>query len=157
MCPWKKLFAVTLALWLMPLTLLAQKPSTDWNTIETLKPGAKLIVLTKNGREFEGEKRQSTDDTLFMATASRIRGPRTIDLRRDEIGEVRKKKRRWVFPLVGAAIGLGVGLGIGQSYDRRGGDDPGLGKLLLGPLGALMGLAGGSFVPQNPKTIYVAP
>lgn len=157
MCSWKKVFAITLTLVLNPLALLAQNPSSSWSTIETLKPNTKVIVITRNGREFEGEKRQSTDDTLFMATNTRIQGPLTISLSRNEIGEVRQKKNRWIFPVIGAAIGFGVGLGIGQSYDRRGGDDPGLGKLLLGPLGALMGFAGGSFVPRKPKTIYIAP
>ena len=152
----KELFAIVLV-GLMPSLSFAQKPASDWNTLESLKPGAGIIVLTKNGREFQGEKRQSTEDTLFMTSKSSVQGRRTISLSRDEIGEVRKKKSRWLFPLIGMAVGIGVGLGIGQNYDRRGGDDPGLGKLVMAPLGGMIGFAGGAFVPRKARTIYVAP
>lgn len=157
MSQWRKLCAIVLVGLLLPIASIAQQPTRDWSTIEALKPGTKVIVLTKNGREFEGEKRQSTDDTLFMNTRFPVQGSRTISLTRDEVAEVRKKKSRWVFPVIGAAIGIGIGLGIGQSYDRRGGDDPGSGKLILGPLGGLIGMVGGSLIPRKSQKIYIAP
>jgi hypothetical protein len=153
----KNALATFLIVLLTPIVLFAQQPTSDWSVIEKLKPGAKIIVLTRNGREYVGEKRQSTDDTVFMETRFTVQGTRTISLSRDEIGEVRKRKTRWVFPLIGAAIGVGIGLGFGANVDRRGGDDPGLGKLLFAPLGGLIGFAGGSFVPRKSKTIYTAP
>jgi hypothetical protein len=149
--------AVAVFLLSAPSVLLAQQPSKDWSTIESTKLGTDIIVLTKNGREFEGAKRQSTNDTLFMETRFPVQGMRTISLSRDEIGEVKKKKSRWILSLVGSAIGAGVGLAIGQHYDRPGTDDPGLGKLLFGPMGAGIGFLVGSRIPRSPKTIYSAP
>ena len=153
----KALIAVAAVILFAPAILFAQQPSNDWSNVENAKPGTKIIVLTKNGREFMGTKRQSTDDTLFMETRFPVQGTRTISLSRNEIGEVKKKKSRWVFSLIGSAIGAGVGLAIGQHYDRPGTDDPGLGKLLFIPFGAGMGYVAGSLIPRPPKTIYSAP
>jgi hypothetical protein len=155
----KRPLAIALVLLFTPSMLLAQKSLSDWSVIEKLKPGTQIIVTTKNGREFMGEKRQSTDDTLFMETSSAVQGLLTISLSRDEIAEVRKRKSRAFFPLIAAAIGIGVGAAIGSTADHPYSDDPGLGKLVGGVMGGAIGLGAGSFFGRTIKSkrIYVAP
>jgi hypothetical protein len=153
----KKLLSSILVLMLSPGALFAQKALSDWGNVEKLKPGTKIIVTTKNGREFAGEKRQSTDDTLFMETRFPVQGTRTFSLTKDEIAEVRKIKSRWLLPLVGAAVGIGVGIAIGSTADHPYTDDPNLGKMLGGGLGGLIGFGTGSMIHRKAKTIYVTP
>jgi hypothetical protein len=116
-------------------------------------------VTTRKGREFIGEKRQTTDDTLFVEIGLPGSGTRVISVPREEIGEVRKGKSRWVYPLLGAAIGVAAGVAIGSTADHPGSDDPGLGKLLGGGLGGLIGGGTGSVIAKTKrwKKIYSAP
>ena len=155
----RKLCSLMIVLMLSAMPGLAQKVSSSWDTVENLKHGTRIVVSTRNGREFVGTKRQSTDDTLFMETNFAIQGSRTISLSKDEIAEVSKLKSKWLYQLIGMGIGVAVGVAIGDTYDRPGSDDPGLGKVLIGGIGGGIGLATGSVFSRKPgkKTIYVAP
>ena len=156
----KKLISMVLVLLVACTTLFAQQSLSSWSNVENLKPGTKIVVRTKNGREFVGTKRQSTDDTLFMEAKFQVQGARTISLSKDEIAEVDKRKSRWFLPVIGAAIGIGVGLAWGAVADRGNYEDPGLGKVLGGFLGGVIGVgAGGAAATRSPKTkaVYVAP
>ena len=155
----KKVLSIVLVLLVTSVTLFAQQSLSNWSNVENLKPGTRIVVRTKNGREFVGTKRQSTDDTLFMEARFPVQGARTISLTKDEIQEVRKNKSTFFYPLLGLAIGLGIGVAIGAGADHPGTDDPGLGKVLGGGLGAAIGLAAGEGIARRPKTkrIYVAP
>ena len=156
----KTLTAIVLVLLLMPSTLFAQKALNDWNNVIKMKSGTKIVVITKNGREFAGEKRVANDDMLFIAADFEVQGQRTINLSRDEIAEVRKRKNRWLLPLVGAAVGIGVGIAIGSTADHPGSDDPGLGKMVGGAMGGLIGAGAGGAAARfskRTKAVYVAP
>ena len=157
----KTLTAIVLILLLMPSALFAQKSLNDWNNVVKLKSGTKIVVITKNGREFAGEKRVANDDVLFMQTNFEVQGQRTFSLSRDEIAEVRKRnKNRWLLPLVGAAVGIGVGVAIGSTADHPGSDDPGLGKMVGGAMGGLIGAGAGGAAARfgkSTKAVYVAP
>jgi hypothetical protein len=149
---------IVLGLLLTPSLLFAQQNLSDWSNVEKLKPGTKVIVSTKKGIAWSGQKRQSTDDTLFVEVALPVHGVRIISLTREEIAEVRKgKSREIVMLLVGAAIGVAAGVAIGSTADHPGSDDPGLGKLLGGGLGGLAGLTVAGAVPKKTKRVYVAP
>ena len=155
----KKLFSLALVVLLLSAGAFAQQSTSNWANVENLKNGAKIIVTTRNGREFVGVKRQSTDDTLFMETKLAAQGSRTISLTKDEIAEVSKTKSKWFYPLIGLGLGIGVGIAIGDTQDHRGGDDPGIGKVVGGLMGGAIGGATGSFLSRKPgtKTIYSAP
>ena len=155
----RSLLTLVLIFLLMPATLFAQQPASDWDNVVKLKNGTKIIVITKNGREFAGEKRVANDETLFMETKFEIQGTRTISLLRSEIAEVRKRKSRWIFPLIGAAIGVGVGAAIGATQDHPGTDDPHMGKIVLGSLGGLIGGTAGGIASRykGTKVVYVSP
>lgn len=156
----KQLLSIVLVLLMSSATMFAQQALSNWSNVENLKPGTKIVVRTKNGREYVGTKRQSTGDTLFMEARFPVQGVRTISLSKDEIQEVRKQKSSsFVYPLLGLAIGIGVGVAIGSTADHPGTDDPSLGKILGGGLGGGIGLAAGEGISRRPKTkqIYVAP
>jgi hypothetical protein len=155
----KQLLSMVLVLLMSSTTLFAQQALSNWSNVENLKPGTKIVVRTKNGREFVGTKRQSTDDTLFMEAKFAVQGARTISLSKDEIQEVRKNKSTFYYPLLGLAIGIGVGVAIGARADHPGTDDPNLGKMLGGGLGGGIGLIAGEGISRKPKTkrVYLAP
>ncbi|HBB96434.1 MAG TPA: hypothetical protein DC054_13690 [Blastocatellia bacterium] len=155
----KQVLSIVLVLLMSSTTMFAQQALSNWSNVENLKPGTKIVVRTKNGREFVGTKRQSTDDTLFMEARFPVQGVRTISLSKDEIQEVRKNKSTFFYPLLGLAIGIGVGVAIGSTADHPGTDDPNLGKILGGVLGGGIGLTAGEGISRRPKTkqIYVAP
>lgn len=153
-----KVSAILFTVLLLPTQLLAQQNLSDWGNVAKLKPDTRVIVSTKKGLAFSGVKRQSTDDSLFMEIALPVHGTRTISLSRDEIAEVRKgKSRSVVMLLVGVAIGVAAGVAIGSTADHPGTDDPHIGKILGGGLGALGGLAVAGAFPRKSKKIYVAP
>ena len=155
----KQLLSIVLVLLMSSATMFAQQALSNWSNVENLKADTKIVVRTKNGREFVGTKRQSTDDTLFMEAKFAVQGVRTISLSKDEIQEVRKKKSTFFYPLLGLAIGIGVGIAVGSTADHPGTDDPNLGKILGGVLGGGIGLTAGEGISRRPKTkqIYVAP
>jgi len=152
-----KPLAGLLVLLLMPGCLFAQKNLSDWSNVEKLKPGTRIVVRTKKGIEFTGEKRQTSDDTLFMEIGLPVHGTRTISLAREDLAEVRVGKSRIVLRIITVAIGVAVGVAIGSAYDHPGSDDPGLGKLLGGGLGGAIGLAGATGIKRKTKKVYVAP
>ncbi len=156
----QKLLAILLVFLLTPAGLFAQKKLSDWGNIEKLKPSTRIIVTTKKGLEFFGEKRHTTPDELFMEVALPGSGTRTITLEKDDIAEVRKKKSGSWLPIVGGAIGVGAGIGFGSLADHPGTDDPHMGAMIGGLMGGLFGLAGGQIIAKvkgKPKKIYVAP
>jgi hypothetical protein len=156
----KTLTAIVLVLLLMPSTLFAQKSLADWNNVVKIKSGTKIVVITKNGREVAGEKRVANDDTLIVEADFEVQGQRTINFSRDEIAEVRKRKNRWLLPLVSAAVGVGVGIAIGSTADHPGTDDPDLGKMVGGVMGGLIGGGAGAAASRfrkQTKAVYVAP
>ncbi len=155
----RQLCSLMIVLLLAPVSTWAQNATSNWSNVESLKNGTKIVVTTKNGREFVGKKRPSTADTLFMETKLAVQRNRTISLNKDEIAEVSKTKSKWMYPLIGFGIGLAAGVAIGSTADHPGSDDPGLGKVVGGLMGAPTGLAVGSFFARKPgiKTIYIAP
>ena len=155
----RKLCSLMVVLVLSAVPAFAQKVSSSWDAVENLKHGTRIVVITRNGREFVGTKRQTTNATLFMETRFAVQGNRTITLSKDEVAEVSKLKSKWFYTLIGVGIGVAVGVAIGSTADRPGTDDPGLGKVLGGGLGAAIGLAAGAGFSRKPgkKMIYVAP
>jgi len=160
MKPLQKLLAILLVFLLSPASLFAQKKLSDWGNVEKLKPSARIVVTTKKGLEFFGEKRHTTPDELFMEVSLPGQGTRTITLERDDIAEVRKKKSGSWLPAIGGAIGVGAGIGFGSLADHPGTDDPHMGAMIGGLMGGLFGLLAGQAVAMKKgraKTIYIAP
>jgi len=135
------------------------KNLNDWNAVRILKSGSTIVVKTKRGEKYEGILDLTTVDSLSMAITVPHVMRQVIDLRRDEIKEVRTRLSRTVTSAIGAGIGLGAGVGLGAIADSKDkyGEDPGLGKLILGFTGVLIGsLFGGAFGFPS-KKVYEAP
>ena len=96
----KRLVVNLLMLLLVPGLLHAQAKTSDWNAVDKLKPGTKIIVITKSGREFAGSKRISNDELLFMEVMLPSQAKRTISLQKDEIREIRETKLHWIYKVL---------------------------------------------------------
>lgn len=131
----------------------------DWNNVRIIDIGSTIVVKTKQGEKYEGKLEVATPTSLSIAvTVPRVMR-QVIDLRKDEVREVRTKLSRGASTAIGAAIGLGVGIGLGQIADSKDkyGEDPGLGKFVGGLLGVLWGAVGGMAIGFGSKKIYEAP
>lgn len=138
---------------------LAKNNVHDWNNIRIIDIGSTIVVKTKQGEKYEGKLELATVNSLSIAvTVPRVMR-KVIDLRKDEIKEVRTKLSRGASTAIGAAIGLGVGIGLGQIADSKDkyGEDPGLGKFVGGLLGVLWGAVGGMAIGFGSKKIYETP
>lgn len=137
----------------------AKNNVNDWNNVRLLDIGATIVVKTKQGEKYEGKLELATVNSLSIAvTVPRVMR-QVIDLRKDEIKEVRTKLSRGASTAIGAAVGLGVGIGLGQIADSKDkyGEDPGLGKFVGGLLGVLWGAVGGAVIGFGSKKVYEAP
>jgi hypothetical protein len=138
---------------------LAKNNVHDWNNVRIIDIGSTIVVKTKQGEKYEGKLDLATVNSLSIAvTVPRVMR-KVIDLRKDEIKEVRTKLSRGASTAIGAAIGLGVGIGLGQIADStdKYGEDPGLGKLVGGFVGVLWGALGGGVIGFGSTKIYEAP
>jgi len=109
-----RLFALALAL-LFTLSLSAPAsaatpaPAADWSTVQTLSPGEKVRVSTRDGDRLKGRFESATDTDINFTHEGR-----TVTLRRDSIKRVEVgRKNRLRGALVGAAIAGGAGAGAG--------------------------------------------
>jgi hypothetical protein len=155
-------FSAILIFAMLPSSLQAKTNLSDWNNVERLRIGANIIVSTRTGESFAGELKHVDDDSLILLVRMSDVIRKAVELRRDEIYDVRKLKSRSLPLVLGVGIGAGVGIGIGAVVDAKSisHEDPSLGKFIFGLLGGLGGAAvGGTFSNRrrNGKQIYVAP
>jgi hypothetical protein len=132
---------------------------SDWNNVRILEVGTTIIVRTKAGERYEGDLKSVKVDSLsLMVNVSRLMR-QVIEVRRDEVREVKTRLSRMASSAIGASIGLGVGIGIGAIVDLRDkyGEDPGLGKGIFGSLGLLAGSVAGRELPLFGKKVYQSP
>lgn len=108
-----RLFALALAL-LFTYTLSAPASAAtpkvvDWSAVQTLSPGDKVRVSTRDGDRLKGRFESATDTDLNFTEDGR-----RVTLRRDQIKRVELgHKNRWKGALLGAAVGGGSGAGAG--------------------------------------------
>jgi hypothetical protein len=151
--------SILLAILLLSEFALAKTNTSDWNNVRILEIGSRIVVKTKLGEKYEGTLELTTVNSLsIVVTVPRVMR-RVIDLRKDEIKEVRTKLSRLTSTAIGAGIGLGVGIGLGAIADSKDkyGEDPGLGKITIGLVGVLLGSALGGGLGFGHKKIYEAP
>jgi hypothetical protein len=107
-----RLFALALAL-LFTLSVSAPAsaatPAADWSTVQTLSPGEKVRVSTRDGDRLKGRFESATETDINFTEDGR-----KVTLRRDSIKRVEIGRRnRLNGALLGAGVGGGAGLGIG--------------------------------------------
>ena len=138
---------------------LAQKTQTrgDWAALQTLSPGEKIVVKTKDGDRFTGRFESASDILLVFEDDGR-----KVSLARDSIRlvQLNRGKSRLRGMLFGAAIGGGIGLGVGSVLYLPYRDDiAGTTVPAAAALGASIGAGIGAATAKGNKneTIYEAP
>lgn len=152
-------FSVLFVILLSAQVALAKSDIHDWRNVRALELGSTIVVKTKQGEKYEGTLDYAAVDSISIV----INVPRVIrqviKLPRDDVKEVRAKLPRIASTLIGAGIGLGVGIGLGQIIDSKDkyGEDPGLGKAVMGFLGLTFGAALGHGIGFGKRKVYEAP
>jgi small nuclear ribonucleoprotein (snRNP)-like protein len=133
----KSLSAALVAMFLLSGVAFADQPSrqgTDWGAVQSVAPGQKIVVETRDGKKSEGRLRAVSDTSVTID-----RSNRAVEFDRANISKVHRKVSKSVgksttkAALVGAGIGFGAGAGValaaGQYEDLE--------------TGALIGILGG--------------
>ena len=129
----------------------------DWSAVQTLSPGQKIIVRTKDGDRLSG-RFDSANDLLINFTDGR----RKVSLTRESIKLVQldRGNSRGKGALFGFAIGAGAGLAVGSIFYFPFKDDAVGASVPVGAaLGAGIGTAIGAATGKGNKneTVYEAP
>lgn len=130
----------------------------DWNNVRILELGSTIVVKTKQGEKYEGTLDYAALDSISIVVDVPRVMRQVIKVPRDEVKEVRAKMSRIASGAIGGGMGLGVGLGLGQIIDSKDkyGEDPGLGKTVMGFLGFMFGALIGREVGFGKKKVYEA-
>ena len=129
----------------------------DWSAVQTLAPGQKIVVRTKDGDRLTG-RFDSANDLLINFTDGR----RKISLTRESIKLVQldRGNSRTKGALFGFAIGAAAGFGVGAIFYFPNKDDAVGASVPVGAaLGASIGTAIGAATGKGNKneTVYEAP
>ena len=161
----KRITGAFLLLCLLAPFALAKGVPDDWGKVKALKSGTSIVLITKQGAEFEGDVHLVTDDEIAVAVDDG--SWRLARLKRVEVSEIRKRRSQLSRQALGGAIGAGVGFGVGYALGSQHGPaaDPAEVKgiaALIGGIGlTLGGLIGASFGPKvfsaKGEMIYLAP
>lgn len=134
------------------------KPIANWANLSQLVAGSEIRVTLATGKTMRGFVERVTAESLAInATTSQEMLSRQ-DIRRVEL---QKPGHRGRNTLIGLAIGTGAGLAIGAGVDAKSGPGiwlPNAGKMVLSPLGALIGTVVGVALPTGGwRDVYRAP
>lgn len=153
-----RLLSAFIALSLISQLAIAKDNLSDWNNVRILDVGTSITVKTKTGEKYEGDLKSVKADSLTVVVDVSRAMRQVIEIRRDEVKEVKTRLSHLATTAVGAGVGLGIGVGLGAVVDSKDkyGEDPGLGKFALGFLGLLFGSIVGTGLSLG-KKIYQAP
>lgn len=151
--------SVLLVILLFAQLTFAKTNPHDWNNVRILELGSTIVVKTKQGERYEGTLDYAALDSISVVVNVPRVMRQVIKLPKDDIKEVRAKLSRVASGAIGGGIGLGVGIGLGQIIDSKDkyGEDPGLGKAVMGFLGLMFGAVVGTGVGFGNKKVYEAP
>lgn len=154
----KRFFSSLLILCLLSQFAAAKNNLSDWNNVRILEIGTTVVVKTKAGEKYEGDLKRTTADSMTIVLQGSYRTRQTIDLKKDEVKEVRTKLSRVTSTLIGTGVGTGIGIGIGAGIDARDryGEDLNLGKAVFGFLGLVFGTAVGTRLNLTGQKVYQA-
>ncbi len=151
----EKFMVALLTISLLSISVSAKTDLGNWNNVERLKTDSSILVETKRGEQFEGKLQSATGDS--MSVRVRVSGSYTqvVEVRREDVSEVRRKLNPIIGGVIGAGIGLGISAALGAATNSRE-DGPLLG-IILAPIGILLGGGIGVKAFKKGKRIYVAP
>lgn len=149
------LLAATLA-----ATAAAQqaKPIANWANLNQLVTGAEIRVTLANGKTLRGFVQGVTPESLAINATTSQETLSRQDIRRVDLKRPGHRGRN---TLIGLAVGTGAGLAAGAVADAKSGPGrmfPDSGKVVLSPLGALIGTVVGVALPTGGwREVYRAP
>jgi hypothetical protein len=130
-----------------------ETPGGNWAKLNGLAPGSEVKVDLSDGRELRGFVQRVAADSLEIAAST---GQETLARKDVKRVSVRRKSHRGRNALVGTAVGAGVGLAGGAIADRCNHtgfmscmDIGPSAKVVLTPLGGLLGAAVGALIPTG--------
>ncbi len=145
-----------LILALFSQTTLAQSGQGSWDEVRKVKPGSKLAVKTKTGRKFGGKMITVTTDSITLS-ATKATGT-GVELRREEIAEIRRKSSARTAGYAALLGGLGLAGGYGIGYGVGEATDAGFAiEYLTAVFGAAVGAIVGAIIGSRGKVIYKTP
>ena len=145
---------------LLPFLLSAQ-PVGDWNAVRQFTAGQPVRIGLVNGKTVQGKFQSATDSEVLVATSQAQQTVARADVTKIA---TKGKNHRLRNALIGLGAGAGGGLAAGAIVDH--GDrctPPGgcllnfsnLGKVVLTPAGAVVGLIIGAVIPSgNWRDVY---
>ena len=134
------------------------KPIANWANLNQLVTGAEIRVTLANGKTLRGFMQRVTPESLAINATTSQETLSRQDIRRVDLKRPGHRGRN---TLIGLAIGTGAGLAVGAGVDsqRRPGDWlPSFGKVVLSPVGAIIGTVVGVALPTGGwREVYRAP
>jgi hypothetical protein len=86
-------------------------PQTSWAAVQSLKPNASVVVMTKDGAQTKGKLQSVLEDSLVVGE-----GRKAKDFRREDVLFIyTSKKSITKSTLIGAAVGAGAGVIFGAA------------------------------------------
>jgi hypothetical protein len=137
-------------------TVLGQNVKNNWDEVMKIKPGSKLSIKTKTAQKFGGRVTTVTADSITLSTAKTP--GRDVELKRQEIAEIRKKSGARTAGYaallggVGMAGGYGIGYGVGEAKNAS--FPPEYPTMAFG---AAVGAVAGAIIGSRGEVIYKAP
>jgi hypothetical protein len=150
----KKRAAAVLALFLAPILAAQPGSRADWGNLKKLTAGDEVRIVDADRGPMRARFQGVTDESILISTAGREEA-----LTRAAIVSVavRGESHRRRNALIGLGIGAGAGLAVGAAADANSCKDksncfnilPNIGKEVLTPLGALVGVTVGALLPTG--------
>jgi len=136
--------------------VLAQDAKNHWGEAMKIQPGSKLTIKTKTGRKFSGKLSTVTADEITLSTA---KAPgRDVELKREEIAEIRKKSgpRTASYAALLGGLGMAGGYGIGYGAGEAAGAPFAIEYQTMA-VGAAVGAVVGAIIGSRGEVVYKAP
>lgn len=135
--------------------LLPAQTSGNWDAVRQFAAGQAIRVSMAGGRSAQGTFMSATDSELLVSTAKAQETVARADVTRVA---TKGKNHRVRNAAIGLAVGAGAGLGVGAIADHASSckstgtlclNFPNLGKEVLTPVGAIVGLIVGAVIPSG--------
>src|ERR1039457_3608951 len=134
------------------------KPIANWANLNQLVTGAEIRVTLANGKTLRGFVQRVTPESLAINATT---GQETLSRQDIRRADLKRPGHRGRNTLIGLAVGTGVGLAAGAVADSKAGPGiwlPNAGKVVLTPLGAIIGTVVGVALPNGGwREVYRAP
>lgn len=150
----KKRAAAVLALFLAPVLAAQPGSRADWGNLKKLTAGDEIRIVDGDRRPIRARFQRVTDESIVIATPGKEES-----LTRAAIVSVaaRGESHRRRNALIGLGIGAGAGLAVGAAADAHSCNGqsncfnilPNIGKEVLTPVGALVGVTVGALLPTG--------